>query len=131
MVDGRTLTTASRQSKSLENSARLTRVTRPARRGLIARSICRASFLRRTRLSTRSAPDERKNKTPSLRMSETIPTIARAECSMRLSCQGQTFLVGIGHRGTRGTNYCDHNERRFVFRRYSDEGAADSGLAAG
>src|SRR6266542_3680339 len=66
----------------------------------------RASCRRRTRFSARIALDERKNKTPSLRMSETIPTTARAHCSMRSSCQSRPAFVGVGHQRARGANFC-------------------------
>ena len=55
-------------------------------RGLIRRSIYRASNLRRTKFSARIALDERKNKTPSFKPSEGIPTIARDQCNRRASC---------------------------------------------
>ena len=57
----------------------------------------RASCRRRTRFSARIALDERKNKTPSLRMSEAIPTTARAHCSMRSSCQSRPAFADVGH----------------------------------
>src|SRR5205823_2323451 len=52
------------------------------------------------------ALDERKNKTPSHRMSETTPMIARANCCIRSSCQSRPTFAGAGHRSTRGANYC-------------------------
>src|SRR5437870_3600897 len=71
----------------------------------------RASCLRRTRFSARIALDERKTKTHSLRMSETIPTIVPANCSMRSSCQSRPAFAGVGHRNARDANYCGPHPR--------------------
>ena len=73
MVAGRTRTTASRQTNSLVNSARLMRVNASTLRGLTPRSKYLASCRRRTRFSVRIALDERKNDNPSLKMSENNP----------------------------------------------------------
>lgn len=55
--------------------------------------------------------DERKNSTRSLRMSQTIPTIARANCTMRPSCQRRQALAGVGHRSAHGANDCGAHPR--------------------
>jgi hypothetical protein len=60
----------------------------------------------KTRFSARIALAVRKNKTPSVSTSETTPTIARAKCSMRLSCQSQPAFAGGRYRRARGANYC-------------------------
>ena len=109
-VDGLTLTTASRQSKSLENTAKLTRVAWSTRRGLIPRSIYRASCLRRTRFSARIALDERKNKTTSLKTSKATPTIARTRCNMRSSCQSRPAFQAPGQPAAR--IIADHTHRK-------------------
>jgi hypothetical protein len=74
--------------------------------GLMPRARYRASCLRRTRFSARSAPDERTNNASRLSRSETIPTIARANCSMRSSCQSRPAFAGVRRRRGRGANYC-------------------------
>src|ERR1700674_5473009 len=68
--------------------------------------IYHASCLRRTRFSARIALDGRKNRTTSLKMSEMIPTTARANCSMCSSCQSRPAFAGTGHGGDSGANYC-------------------------
>src|SRR6266498_4114730 len=70
------------------------------------RSRYRASCLRRTRFSARIAPDERTNNASRLSRSETTPTIARANCSMRSSCQSRPAFAVVRHRRARGANYC-------------------------
>ena len=88
MVAGRTRITASRQSKSLVNSARLTRVNASTFRTLTPRSTYFASCRRRTRFSARIELPERKNDSPSLKISEANPTTIRAKMNMRSSsCQ--------------------------------------------
>lgn len=47
----------------------------------------------------------RKNETTSRRKSQATPTIARASCSMRSSCQSQPAAAGFGHGSSRGANY--------------------------
>ena len=79
MVDGRTLTTVCRQSQSLENTARLTRVTGSIRRGLIPRSTYLASCRRRTRFSARIALAGRRNRMPSFKKSRNNPKTIRAK----------------------------------------------------
>ena len=64
-VSGRTMTSASRQSNSLERKTRLIRVAASMRRGLMPLSLCSASCRRRKRFSASSErfrlPDSRSN----------------------------------------------------------------------
>ena len=106
MVDGRTFTTDSRQSHSLVNSARLTRVAWSTRRGLTPLSMCRASCLRRTRFSDRIEDDERKNNMPSLTTSPSTLTIDRSKCHMRSSCQNWRAAAVAWPPNSRDSNYC-------------------------
>jgi hypothetical protein len=52
------------------------------------------------------ALDERKNETISLKTSEATPTSARANCTMRSSCQSGSAFAGVGQRTSLGANYC-------------------------
>jgi hypothetical protein len=63
-------------------------------------------LLRRTRFSARVALDERKNNVTNLRTSEATPTIARANCSMRSSCQSQPAAAGVRDGIAHDSNYC-------------------------
>lgn len=110
MVDGRTLTTESRQSHSLVNSARLTRVGWSMRRGLTPRSIYRASCRRRTRFSARIEDDERRNSLPTRTASAKNPMNARNMGHMCASCQIQSPTTGALFAQPRVVNYCGPQE---------------------
>ena len=90
MIEGLTMTTALRQSKSQEKSARLTRVPQSIRLSLIAIEV---NCVRRTRFSARMAPAERTKNASRLSRPETIPTIARAR-----ACAGRSRPSAAGSR---------------------------------
>ena len=106
MVAGQTRTTASRQSKSLVNSARLIRVNASTLRGLTPRSKYLASCRRRTKFSARIALDERQNNNPSLKISENNPLAICANLFMRSSCQIPTSSAASDFSNSYGANYC-------------------------
>jgi hypothetical protein len=87
MVAGRTRTTASCQSKSLANSARLMRVKASTLNALTPRSTYLASCRRRTNFSERIPLDERKNDRPSLKKSENYLIPIGTTLNMRSSCR--------------------------------------------
>jgi len=105
MVDGRTFTTASRQSHSLVNSARPTRVTWSTRRGLTPRSMYRASCRRSTRFSARIEDGERKNSMPKRTTSARKPMIARNTGHMCASCQIQMPTAGASSAKNRSSPF--------------------------